>query len=87
MSKSGAKKRWNEKWLVGEGNNGREGFNMMGNMDCKMYATGDAQKQGPFVLGTQNFKLESIKEHEKSQVHQHWHILLQPKSSSKYFSS
>ena len=40
-------------------------------VDCKQYATGEAQKKGPFVLGTQNFKLESIKQHEKSQGHQH----------------
>ena len=34
-----------------------------------MYAIGESQKRGPFVLGTQNFKLESIKKHEKSQGH------------------
>ena len=36
---------------------------------ARMYAIGESQKRGPFVLGTQNFKLESIKEHEKSQGH------------------
>ena len=40
-------------------------------LDCKIYASGDAQKKGPFIVGTLNFKLESIKEHVKSQGHQH----------------
>ena len=35
-------------------------------MDCKIYATRDAQKKGPFVLGTQHFKLQSIKEHMRN---------------------
>ena len=67
------KRRWNNKWLVGEGNKRREWLEYDGEkmfcVDCKQYATGEAQKKGPFVLGTQNFKLESIKEHEKSQGH------------------
>ena len=34
--------------------------------DCRIHASGE--KRGPFVIGTQNFKLESIREHEKSQA-------------------
>ena len=51
--------------------------------------SGDAQKKGPIVLGTHNFKLESIKDHEKSQVHQHCArtYCCSQKSFSKYFSS
>ena len=35
--------------------------------DCRIHASG--KKRGLFVVGTQNFKLESIRKHEKSQAH------------------
>ena len=37
--------------------------------NCRKYTTSDLHQKGPFVIGTANFKLESIKEHEKSQGH------------------
>ena len=59
---------------MGDGNKKREWLMFDGEEmycdDCRKYATGDAKKKGPFVIGTQNFKLESIKHHEQSQGHQ-----------------
>ena len=69
------KRSWNEKWLLGDGNKKREWLKFDGEEmycdDCRKYATGDAKKKSPFVIGTQNFKLESIKHREQSQGHQH----------------
>ena len=69
------KRSWNEKWLLGDGNKRREWLKFDGEEmycdDCRKYATGDAKKKSPFVIGTQHFKLESIKYHEQSQGHQH----------------
>ena len=36
---------------------------------CRKYATGDKNRQSGFVKGTDNFKYESIKLHEDSQLH------------------
>ena len=64
------KRRWNEKWRT-ESN--REWLqydverDLMFCHDCRIHAS--EEKRGPFVVGTQNFKLESIREHEKSQAH------------------
>ncbi len=38
--------------------------------DCRMYGSEKA-KSNPFVIGTKNFKLEAIKDHESSKSHLH----------------
>ena len=69
------KRSYNEKWMLDDSNKRREWLeydsdkNQMHCKDCRMYANGESQKRGSFVIGTQHFKLESIKEHEKSQGH------------------
>ena len=64
------KRRWNEKWKT-ESNREWLQYDVerdhMFCHDCRIHASGE--KRGPFVVGTQNFKLESIMEHEKSQAH------------------
>lgn len=70
-------RKWKEAWKFDDNHVEREwlhydeGKNEMSCMFCKQYATKDAQRSGPFVVGNQNFKLETIKQHEASQGHQH----------------
>ena len=76
MNRIEEKRKWNEKWKISHKNEAREWLEyesdkeVMFCKDCREYASGDAQKKGPFLVGTSNFKLESIKEHEKSQGHE-----------------
>ena len=37
--------------------------------ECRTFATADQDKKGPFVVGTNKFKLENIKGHELSKSH------------------
>ena len=68
-------RKWNEKWRIDDHNVKRDWLEYdderehMFCKDCRKYSTSDFQKKGPFVIGTENFKLESIKEDEKSQSH------------------
>ncbi len=69
------KRKWNDKWKFGDDNTPRdwlqynEANNHMFCAHCRQYATSDAHRKGPFFVGTQTFKLESIKPHEKSEGH------------------
>ncbi len=49
--------------------------------------TKDKQKRNPFVVGTTNMKLESIKDHEKSKCHSDSLKTSQPVSSTRVIKS
>lgn len=64
------KRKFNAKWLMG-----REWLvfdhesNVMFCQDCRMYVK-EKKKKNNFVVGTNNFKVEAVKDHESAQSHQ-----------------
>ena len=70
-------RKWNEKWMLNDDGERRswllfvKGENMMYCTACKDNVHHKMDKASLFALGTSNFKLESIKEHETSRCHQH----------------
>ena len=85
-------RRFKENWKIDEAGRPRSWLtydptnHTMSCSLCRKYAK-DKQKQNPFVVGTTNMKLESIKDHEKSKCHIDSLIQSQPVSSTRVIKS
>ena len=70
------RRKWNPGWLIDNKGSRREWLHydetsgIMSCTWCKGFAVEESHRRGPYVVGTTNYKLESIKEHEKSTGHE-----------------
>ena len=87
--KNKRQRKFCEKWMRGEDGSTRDWLiydkelNTMHCLACKEFCTKDALRKGPFVQGTDVFRLEYIRDHEKSQSHKQCALIAAAKKAPK----